>query len=467
MWDHMQGGASTDVGSATLCQERCATTAGCEHFSYWADMGCTLADSTATPHPTSHAEGVISGPPTCPLGICDAPPMPQNGFPAETAAASMASWPTGRQPMVNECWPKAEDGRYFVCENPIVLQDTASGWPGRCMGMHPKTLEPGEDCADLCLQNPFCPSWQNNSDGDCFHGMGYHCLTRDGAASFEPAAAQRIQHGEARRIMEMTNFQITGLHFVFAAGYYVNQTDAVEACKFTCYSNILCQYWQYLDSGCYVEDPPEWKVPYPLTTATAHNSPEAVARVYAGEYIQHYCPQPRPATAPPPPTTTPTTTTVPPPFLPTTPPAPLVDSITNTTCNLHGLENYMQAYFDCWHQKAAIVIASLILGALLCLCCICLCKSAPKKTRAIKPKRQAPEPEAEEHAPLIPQPAPAPAPHFGALPPNFLFSQPLMQPMVTPMTTLSRPQMQPMMAPSFAPPGGMVPGSRGGSARAF
>lgn len=483
MWDHMEGGASSPVSSASACQERCASTANCVHFSFWADGGCTLADISSTPHPTTHAQGVISGPATCPAGSCDAVPMPENGFPAATASASMSAWQAGRQPMVNECWPKAEDGTYFVCENPVVLQDTADGWPGRCMGMHPNRLEDGEDCAELCISNPFCPSWQNNSDGDCFHGMGYHCLTRDGAASFDPAAAQRIQHGEVRTIMQMTNYEIAGLHFVFASGYYINQTDAVEACKFTCYSNILCQYWQYLDSGCYVEDPPQYKVPYPLTTANAHNSPEAIARVYAGEYIQHYCPQPKAATAPPPATTTTTTTTLAP-FLPTSPPLALVDSPTNTTCNLFGLENYMEAYLDCWHQKAVLVIASLIVAALLCLCCLGLCKPTPKQPRAIKPKRQAlpdPEPadaaaEDGESAPLIPQAAPAPSPALGALPPNFLFSQPLMTPMTAPLTTMSQPQMQPMLAPSFAPrgmappgmaPPGAAPSFQGASARAF
>ena len=153
----------------------------------------------------------------------------------------------------------------------------------------------------------------------------------------------------------------------------------------------------------------EYKVPYPFTSATAHNTPEAVARVNAGEQNLHYCPQPRPATAPPPPTTT---TSTAPPFFATPPPAPLADSTTsNTTCNLHGLDDVLGAYLDCWHLKAVIVISSVIFAALLCLCCIGLCKTNSKTTRAVKPMRKASqEPEAAseagESAPLIPQPAP-------------------------------------------------------------
>jgi len=43
------------------CQERCASTTGCKHFSFWHDGGCHLQDGRAQRH-DHHA---VSGPPSC------------------------------------------------------------------------------------------------------------------------------------------------------------------------------------------------------------------------------------------------------------------------------------------------------------------------------------------------------------------------------------------------------------------
>jgi len=57
-----------------------------------------------------------------------------------------------------------------------------------------------------------------------------------------------------------------------------------------CYSDILCQYWQYASDGCRVEDPTFGDVQYPLTLeGGASTNTEYARNVRAGEFIQHYC----------------------------------------------------------------------------------------------------------------------------------------------------------------------------------
>ena len=53
--------------SAAACQAFCASTFGCEHFSYWQDGGCLLTSFSAHPKPYLGPEenGVISGPREC------------------------------------------------------------------------------------------------------------------------------------------------------------------------------------------------------------------------------------------------------------------------------------------------------------------------------------------------------------------------------------------------------------------
>jgi len=55
-------GASRSVSTTVKgCQERCASTTGCKHFSFWHDGGCHLQDGRAKRH-DHHA---VSGPPSC------------------------------------------------------------------------------------------------------------------------------------------------------------------------------------------------------------------------------------------------------------------------------------------------------------------------------------------------------------------------------------------------------------------
>ena len=67
---------------------------------------------------------------------------------------------------------------------------------------------------------------------------------------------------------------------------------SIEQCKAWCYSNIVCQYWQFSQvEGCFVDAPMLSKrtVPYPLTTASLLENGDS-SNIIAGEYIHHYCP---------------------------------------------------------------------------------------------------------------------------------------------------------------------------------
>eukprot|EP00441_Pelagodinium_beii_P045766 CAMPEP_0197623200 /NCGR_PEP_ID=MMETSP1338-20131121/3252_1 /TAXON_ID=43686 ORGANISM="Pelagodinium beii, Strain RCC1491" /NCGR_SAMPLE_ID=MMETSP1338 /ASSEMBLY_ACC=CAM_ASM_000754 /LENGTH=657 /DNA_ID=CAMNT_0043193095 /DNA_START=6 /DNA_END=1979 /DNA_ORIENTATION=- len=54
--------------NAYMCQQRCAETEGCEHFSYWKDGGCLLSSYAAYSNlfeGSTASNGVISGPKVC------------------------------------------------------------------------------------------------------------------------------------------------------------------------------------------------------------------------------------------------------------------------------------------------------------------------------------------------------------------------------------------------------------------
>jgi len=62
----MAGQPGIVTASAVECQQRCASVAGCAHFSYWpGDKGCHLQDFTAV---SGTSLGAQSGPPACEQG---------------------------------------------------------------------------------------------------------------------------------------------------------------------------------------------------------------------------------------------------------------------------------------------------------------------------------------------------------------------------------------------------------------
>jgi hypothetical protein len=93
-------------------------------------------------------------------------------------------------------------------------------------------------------------------------------------------------------IKSLKGMEIRNLKNVFDRNYYKRRSDAIENCKFMCYSDIFCQYWQYNSKeGCLVEHPSMNTVPYPLTRNDVRADSEFARNVLDGEYILHRCPE--------------------------------------------------------------------------------------------------------------------------------------------------------------------------------
>lgn len=216
--------------------------------------------------------------------------VPADGFPGASAANSNKAWTGGQQPAPGECWPSWWDGQPLNCNQVEVLEDTATGWPGKCRGLVEMTSINGTDCEANCRANPLCQSYQNSVYYSCWQGLGFDCFVR---SNFAPRDAKRFQRGSVRKLMDLKGWQIVGLYKAFdnAEGYFTSHESAVSFCKKVCYSDIRCEYWSYAPKfGCWVQDAAQEYGPlYPLTLSSAfRNTPYALNSI-AGEYIQHTC----------------------------------------------------------------------------------------------------------------------------------------------------------------------------------
>lgn len=236
--------------------------------------------------------------------------------------------------MMAQCWTRFPNASFVPCDEITVLEDTATGWPGKCNMMRPHEVEEPviQNCKQACYADPECSGWQVNHLGDCYHGLGENCWTNptwDGQG-IRPKAGQRLMHGTFRPLKKWTGVQILGLRNVFddsnAKKMKESGEDPAQNCKSVCLSKIRCQYWQMDDvSGCWIEDPiddcwvddPSAKVeckynhhsarvvPYPLTkSALVMNA----ASAGESEFIQRFCDSygvkeaaPQPPPSPPPP----------------------------------------------------------------------------------------------------------------------------------------------------------------------
>lgn len=295
------------AASPVACQRRCAITPGCAYFGYWASNNeCWLGGSDAVAV-LSKTLGAISGPDICTehkdMEVCTA--IPTAGFPGGTMAESLATWPTRQQPTNLQCWPRKPNGFPATCDNQTatVLQDTLHGWPGRCEGLVKiSNLGPTETCQTRCFGSPLCGVWaienSTSSDGSltCWQGLfGQNCY--DATNGLSPPAgslfrAQRVMHGTFRVLMNTANMQITNLTQAFGIGMHPDWKEGAKACRMTCLSYLLCQYWQYSDVfGCWVEDDQSNSVGYPLVNdgVAMRTGTYTASTVLAGEYIQHTC----------------------------------------------------------------------------------------------------------------------------------------------------------------------------------
>jgi hypothetical protein len=227
-------------------------------------------------------------------------PTQRGLFPGPTPQASNSAWPSGHQPAKGECWPKdPTTKKYKSCWYKKVLDDTERGWPGKCSGLQEmsKHDRDGASCEESCIRDPRCPVWQEVwergvADPVCFHGYGLDCTAIRSGLRPNVQRSQRLQHGSIRVLMRLKGMEIRNLKRVFDGNYYTRRPDAIENCKKICYSDILCQYWQYNgEEGCFVENPPMHTVAYPLTTNDVRTNSEFARTVLAGEYILHRCPK--------------------------------------------------------------------------------------------------------------------------------------------------------------------------------
>jgi len=223
--------------------------------------------------------------------------LPTRYFPGKTPAASQAAWPLGHhQPRNLECWAKDTQIALRPCWYTKILFSTDRGWPGKCQGLMVAKNE-GISCEESCKRNPSCSVWQEYWDHDtnelvCMQGRGRDCPGMRSGSRINVKAAQRIQHGSVRKLMTLKGMEVKNLRQDFDAKYYRTRNDATEACRFLCYSDVQCTYWLYSTTdGCWVEDPPMHKVPYPLTQADVNSNSDFARSVIEGEYIVHRCPE--------------------------------------------------------------------------------------------------------------------------------------------------------------------------------
>jgi hypothetical protein len=260
-------------------------------------------------------------------------------------------------------WPKnPADGRPAECWTNTPLIDV-----GGCYGLtEVKNIATAQECASQCEEEPLCPSYQFSDDG-CFMGSGTKCnAARPDLVGLQ---ASRFMSGQVSVLMNTyaKGIQVMGLkpigHFKDANGTLPDVAYGIERCKDYCYSNILCQYWQFFegdaaDKGCFVDDGTIASLlDGKLTKGVDWVDTNIEPGLKAGEFVQHFCPA-KPTEAP---------TTV----APTEPPPP----------------DYT------WLWITLGVIAAAILAGILYY----LLQPKPKpKVRAVKPK----PPPAKEPVPV-------------------------------------------------------------------
>lgn len=317
------------------CQKVCQDTASCKSFGYQPEsQDCWLGGEIELP--TKAVEpSFTSGPSKCEVtgkfasgmkanSMCASLPGPS--FPGATANDSSATFPTGVVPVNMQCWPHYPNGELASCSGePIVtLEDTATGWAGRCLGLHMVAGASTDMCEKSCHGNVSCASWQvvETVTGllECWQGVGYDCY-RDSKAKV--VRAQRIMRGHYRVLADLRGFEVSGLKYAFGSSVFgPNLSSAVQACNHTCLSYVNCQAWTYsTGAGCLFEHA---SMEYPLTQATVSSKDsDTAALVIAGQYVQRLCTEPQDLTLP----TTTGLPTLAPVILPTIGPLPSVQPL--------------------------------------------------------------------------------------------------------------------------------------------
>eukprot|EP00930_Biecheleria_cincta_P047428 TRINITY_DN32881_c0_g1_i1.p1 TRINITY_DN32881_c0_g1~~TRINITY_DN32881_c0_g1_i1.p1 ORF type:complete len:720 (+),score=96.54 TRINITY_DN32881_c0_g1_i1:33-2192(+) len=323
----------TNATDALACQKICEDTSPCKSFGFQPEsQDCWLGGELELPTRAAK-HSFTSGPAKCtvtgefPSGMeansmCAS--LPGLAFPGATAKDSASAFPTGVVPVNMQCWPHYPNGELASCSGePIVtLEDTATGWAGRCLGLHMVAGASGDMCEESCRSNISCASWQIVEVAgmlECWQGTGYDCY-RD--SKVKVVRAQRVMRGHYRVLDDLRGHEVSGLKYAFGSSVFgPNLSRAVQACNHTCLAYVNCQAWTYsTGAGCFFDDPGHASMEYPLTQATVSKDSDAAALVIAGQYVQRLCTVPQDLTLP----TTTGLPTLPPVVLPTIGPLPTV-----------------------------------------------------------------------------------------------------------------------------------------------
>jgi len=220
--------------------------------------------------------------------------LPGFGFPGVTAEESNKAWPSGKQPVKLENWPKLLDGKLQQCWKTSPLEDHGTGWPGKCTGLEQKSQVYAPDmisCMATCQKDAFCSNWQFIAETGCKQGRSdsLSCWNADYDLGYELSGAQRVLHGAVRVLKDISCLKVKNLLNV---GVWpgTDQATGIVRCRERCYADVRCQYWQYGSLGCSVESPPDYVVEFPLTLTGATPYGDEALTMIKGEYIQHHCP---------------------------------------------------------------------------------------------------------------------------------------------------------------------------------
>eukprot|EP00929_Paragymnodinium_shiwhaense_P020812 TRINITY_DN13749_c0_g1_i1.p1 TRINITY_DN13749_c0_g1~~TRINITY_DN13749_c0_g1_i1.p1 ORF type:complete len:624 (-),score=106.01 TRINITY_DN13749_c0_g1_i1:140-1939(-) len=278
--------------TAPGCQEACAAKPGCHAFTYHGGSkpSCHHAVGDKTTKLTPSAEA-LSGPARCedPARVCRE--LPRGPWPGRTPEESNKAWPTHYQPQNLQCWPRHANLKLKNCPSVVVVEDTANGWPGACLGLNlQKEVFDTDGCEKHCREDVECSTWAWTNEEQCWTGHGHDCYS---TVTARPLKAQRLKRGSSRILKKLEGIQVMGLHQVFDHKQMKSLRnvlrDPVSLCRDTCLSDVGCEYWQLLqESGCWVEMPHIGSAPFPLTMDSLGTSEDPVL---AGEYLQRYCPE--------------------------------------------------------------------------------------------------------------------------------------------------------------------------------
>lgn len=292
---------------ALHCQQICVNTPHCETFGFqpaWKD--CWLGSKMQVPARSS-AVSFVSGPAKCAVagqfgtGLSASPACalsPSSDFPGDTALQSASDFADDMVPVPLQCWPHLPNGELALCKGlPVeTLEDTATGWPGKCLGLARTDLPMTEDCESSCRGNVSCASFQEvRTEGgllQCWQGTGYDCFRDD--AQVNVVQAKRFMHGHYRVLKDLRGYEVTGLQYAFEGSFFSDVNEAVKMCNHTCLSNIGCHAWRFsTGDGCWFDDPLRGSLTYPPSSKDFISNTEAAALVVAGEYIQRLCEVPQ------------------------------------------------------------------------------------------------------------------------------------------------------------------------------